>query len=110
MSLHDLMAQDLHHVLSDTAHGFAVRAELAGQPITGLMTWEDVEVAGLQTMRSTFRVAEASMPAGKARETLYGATLVVYEAQPYGTRRYVIQSVEPESHGEVLLILKEATA
>lgn len=108
MSLHDMMARDLRHMLSDADHGFAYHAELAGNPITGILTWEPVEINELQTTRCTFRVAESAMPQGKARSTAYGAILIVHEPQPYGTRRYTIQSIEPESHNEVLLILKEA--
>ncbi len=109
MSLHERMARDLEAITGDVAHGFALRAELAGHPITGLLTWEEAEPApGLPTMRCTFRVAESAMPADKARSTVYGATLVVHEPQPYGTRRYTVQSVQPESFGEVLLVLKEA--
>lgn len=108
MSLHDLIASDLAHMTGDTAGGFALEARIGTHRITGIMTWEPVIMAnGLETTRSTFRVAEANMPQGKARSTDYGATLIVDEPQPYGARTYTIQSIEPESHGEVLLILKE---
>ncbi len=108
MSIYDRIARDLRGILSNVSHGFALRAKLKGHPITGFLVSQEVEVGGLPVERPTFRVAEADMPFGRARRTVYGDELLIEQRQPYGWRRYTVESIEPETHGEVLLILQEA--
>lgn len=110
MSLHDLMARDLDHIMSDTAHGFAVPADLAGRPVTGVLDREYVEVQGVESHRPVLRVAEAALPGGRATNVRHGQAVTVHEPQPRGAQRYTVAGVQPDGTGEVVLILQEVTA
>lgn len=109
MSLHDLMAQDLAHVLGDTAHGFAVHATIAGWPVTGILDREYVEALGTESRRPVLRVQEAALPGQRASNARHGQAVVVEEPMPRGRQRYTVAGVQPDGVGEVVIVLQEAT-